>query len=158
WPGRAPCTGQRKKWILIMHGRHLPAVLSVAAFASLGLGSGSAPVRADVLSNLIRNHEAVQVGDLDFDQFASTSTGRMPSDAIVAVNPTFDANGSPGLRFTGGFADAFDGTNAVQQASDATLSYRVTSLGSLITDIHLSGNPQVTGPGDGLLSVVESFQ
>jgi hypothetical protein len=148
------------EWIITMHGRSLPAILSGFAYASLGLGLGlgSGPARADAISSLIAGHGSVQVGGLLFDQFSYSPTGQMPSAANVDVIPIFDADGNPGLRFTGGFADAYDGTHGAQQASDATLSYRVTSLGPLLDGIHLSGNPQLIGPGDGVMSVAETFQ
>jgi hypothetical protein len=80
----------------------------------------------------------------------------MPSAANVTVSPFVDASGHPGLRFSGGFTDAYDSSGA-QQASDATLTYRVTSLASPLTGIQLAGNPQITGPGNGLMSVVETI-
>jgi hypothetical protein len=141
-----------------MHGRCLPTILSRVVLGYLGLSLGSGMAQADPLSTIIANHESIQVGNLVFDQFSYAPTGQMPSAANVNVNPVFDASGNPGLRFSGGFTDAFDGTNASQQASDALLSYRVTAVGALLNDIHLFGNPQILGSGDGVMSVTETFQ
>jgi hypothetical protein len=141
-----------------MHGRLIPAIVSGFALTSLCLGHGSRPARAEAISSLIAKHGSVQVGNLLFDQFSYTPTGQMPSAANVNVLPIFDAKGDPGLRFAGGFTDASDGAGLAQQASDATLSFRVTAIGSLLDGIHLFGNPQVVGPGDGLMSVVETFR
>jgi hypothetical protein len=141
-----------------MHGRPLPKILTGVALISSGMGLAPWPARAAVLSSLVADQGSVQVGNLVFDQFSYAATGQMPSAASVNVNPIFDAAGDPGLRFTGGFTDAYDGNPQAQQASDATLSYRVTSLASPLNDIHLFGNPQISGPGDGLMSVVETFQ
>src|SRR4051794_1650311 len=88
WPSHICRTSQER--ILTMHGRCHSAILSAVALASLGLGSGSGPARADVLSSLINGHEAVHVGNLVFDQFSYTPTGQMPSAANVNVNPIFD--------------------------------------------------------------------
>jgi hypothetical protein len=137
-----------------MQGRHLSATLLGVVLTSLC----ATQVRADSLSDLIAGNGSVQVGNLVFDQFRYSPTGQMPLASNVTVSPTFDASGNPGLRFGGGFADASDGTTASQQASDAVLSYRVTASGLGLDVIHLSGNPQVVGPGDGVMSVTESFQ
>jgi hypothetical protein len=107
---------------------------------------------------LIANQESVQVGNLLFDQFSYSPTGQMPTAASVNVNPIVDASGNLGLRFSGGFTDASDGPDAVQEASDAVLSYRVSAVGAAINDIHLFGNPQILGPGDGVMSVTETLE
>jgi hypothetical protein len=140
-----------------MHGRSLAAIGFGVLTASLNLTLPPQHAQADPLSSLITNHGSLQAGNLLFDQFTYSATGQMPSAPNVMVGAFVDARGNPGLRFTGGFTDAYD-SNGVQQASDATLTYRVTSLGSPLRQIQLSGNPQITGPGDGLMSVVETIQ
>lgn len=139
-----------------MQGCRVQALLLGVALTWLGAGRA----RADVLSDLIAGHGSVQVGNLIFDQFSYSPTGQMPSSSNVTVTPTFDASGNPGIRIAGGFTDASNGTGAgaVQQASDAVLTYRVSSVGAALNNIHLLGNPQILGPGDGVMSVVESFQ
>lgn len=137
-----------------MQGRQLSATLLGFALTAMGWGQ----VRADYLSDLIGRNGSVLAGNLVFDHFSYNSTGQMPIASNVTVTPTVDASGNPGLRFGGGFTDASDGTTSSQQASDAVLSYRVTSFGSPLNDIHLSGNPQIVGPGDGAMSVTETFQ
>jgi hypothetical protein len=141
-----------------MHGRSFPTLLSGVLLGYLGLALGPGMARAAALSSLIADHDSVRVGDLVFDQFSYAPTGQMPAAVNVIVNPVFDAAGNPGLRFSGGFTDASGGTNTVPQASDALLSYRVTATGSLLSDIHLFGNPQVLGPGDGVMSVTETLR
>jgi hypothetical protein len=140
-----------------MHGRSLAAICLAGLTSSLTLAFPLRHAEADPLSSLIADHGSLEAGNLVFDQFTYSATGQMPSAANVMVSPFIDASGHPGLRFTGGFTDAYDPSGA-QQASDATLSYRVTSLTSPLRDIQLSGNPQITGPGDGLMSVVETIQ
>jgi hypothetical protein len=137
-----------------MQGRHLSATLLGVSLTLMGSGQAG----ADTLSSLIARNGSVQVGNLVFDQFSYSPTGQMPLASNVNVSVTFDANGNPGLRFGGGFTDGSDGTTASQQASDSVLSYRVTASGLGLNDIHLSGNPQVVGPGDGVMSVTETFQ
>jgi hypothetical protein len=140
-----------------MHGRSLPAIGLAVLTSSLTFTLPPQHAQADPLSSLITNHGSLQVGNLVFDQFTYSAAGQMPPAANVTVSPYFDANGDPGLRFTGGFTDAYDSSGA-QQASDATLTYRVTSLASPLREIQLAGNPQISGPGDGLMSVVETIQ
>jgi hypothetical protein len=142
-----------------MHGRSLSAIVYGAALTSLGLGLGfgSTTAQASPLSSLIANDGSVQVGNLLFDQFSYSPTGQMPSASNVNVTPIVDASGNVGLRFSGGFTDAPGGTGATQQASDALLSYQVSILGGALDGIHLLGNPQVVGAGDGVMSVTETF-
>jgi hypothetical protein len=148
---------QHHRRISTMHGRS-PAVIGIAVLIGvLTLTLPPQPAHADPLSSLVTNHGSLQVGNLSFDQFTYSATGQMPSAANVIVSPFVDAMGNPGLRFSGGLTDAFD-SNGAQQASDATLTYRVTSLTSPLREIQLAGNPQITGPGDGLMSVVETIQ
>jgi hypothetical protein len=139
-----------------MQGRHLTATL-VGIGCVFTVMSGE-QARADSLSDLIANHGSVRVGNLVFDQFSYSGTGQMPLASNVNVTATVDASGNAGLRFSGGFTDASDGPNATQQASDALVTYRVTASGLGLDNIHLSGNPQIVGPGDGVMSVTESFQ
>jgi hypothetical protein len=141
-----------------MQGRHLTATLLGLALTGLVLVLFPPPTRADILSDLIANSGSIRVDNLTFDQFSYSPTGQMPTAANVVVNPIFDTSGNPGLRFSGGFTDAFDGLNAVQLASDAFLSYRVTATGASLNDIHLFGNPQILGLGDGAMSVTETLR
>src|SRR4051812_47639412 len=110
-----------------MHGRSLAPVVFAFLAGCLTLTVTPRYAQADPLSSLVANHGSLQAGDLVFDQFTYSATGQMPSVANVMVNPFVDAGGNPGLRFSGGFTDAYDSSGA-QQASDATLTYRVTSL------------------------------
>jgi hypothetical protein len=137
-----------------MQGRHLSATLLGVVLTWLG----AVQARADYLSDLIGNNSSVQVGNLLFDDFHYSPTGQMPISSNVTVNPIFDASGNPGLRFGGGFTDVSDGSTLNQQASDALLSYRVTALSGILNSVHLFGNPQIVGPGDGVMSIVETFQ
>jgi hypothetical protein len=139
-----------------MHGRSLTPIGLAVLASCLTLALTPQHAQADPLSSLVANHGSLQSGNLVFDQFTYSATGQMPSAANVMVSPFVDASGNPGLRFTGGFTDAYD-SGGVQQASDATLTYRVTSLAGPLRNIQLAGNPQITGPGDGLMSVVETI-
>jgi hypothetical protein len=142
-----------------MQGRHLTTTRAMTplllGLALIGLAAG--PARADLLADLIASNGTVQVGGLVFDQFSYSATGQMPPATSVNVAPIFDVGGNPGLRFSGGFTDASNGLNTTQFASDAVLSYRVTALGAPLSDIHLFGNPQILGPGDGVMSVTETL-
>jgi hypothetical protein len=155
WPRHHPVQHLRR--IPTMHGRSLAAICFAVLVGFLTMTVPPQQAQADTLSSLVTNHGSLQVGNLSFDQFTYTATGQMPSAANVMVSPFFNASGNPGIRLTGGFTDAYDSSGA-QQASDATLTYRVTSLASPLSGIQLSGNPQITGPGDGLMSVVETIQ
>ena len=84
-----------------------------------------------------------------------TGTGQMPLAANVNVAPVTDSLGNVGIRFTGGFTDAPDA--GIQQASDAVITYKVSSLTGLLSGVRLAGDPLVAG-GTGVMSVTETFQ
>jgi hypothetical protein len=129
---------------------------SPAAASSITLGD---PI---VLGTLIGDG-SITVGDKLFDLFAYSSTGDMPDAFGVNVIPIVDGDGNFGLRFQGGFVDLYgDGP------SDALITYRVAATDplSLISDVHLSGNPAVFGykchksyhcRESGLIAVTETF-
>jgi hypothetical protein len=108
---------------------------------------------------------SITAGDKRFDQFTYASTGDMPDAFAVNVMPFVDSDGSFGLRFQGGFVDLFDGdltTGSPGNFSDASIGYQVTVLNPtlLISDVRLSGNPQVLGPEGaktGFVGMSESF-
>ncbi len=135
--------------------RFLAAILGLAA--CLG-GAGSRLARADYLiSDLLTPGASIQVGDRVFDNFTYSKSGQMPTAGGVNVASFTDADGNTGLRFSGGFTDAYN-TPGPQTASDAIISYRLTSTGAALTSAVLGSNPAVLGRGDGFAAVTETFQ
>jgi hypothetical protein len=102
------------------------------------------------LQELIDTSGSFTVGDKQFYEFSYHSVGDMPPAENVTVIEIFDGAGNPGIRFQGAFADS----NASQGGSDALITYRVDAPGPLITDVHLSGNPNLLGT-TGSISVTE---
>jgi hypothetical protein len=139
-------------------GRYLAATLLGIGIALSGPTTKQSWASPITLSDLIAQNGSVQVGNLIFSQFSYAPTGQMPTASNVTVNTYVDASGNAGLHFGGGFTDAYDGSGATQQASDAVLSFRVAAVGGLLDAVQLSGNPQVLGPGNGVVSVTENFQ
>jgi PEP-CTERM motif len=126
--------------------------LAALAVTLAGLGAAAAtPARAASLTQLLVPGASITSDGLVFDNFSYTPTGQMPGADAVTVNPIVDALGNPGIRITGAFTDA-----PGDSGSDALLTYRVTSLGALLTDAHLFGNPLVVG-GPGAIAVVETL-
>ncbi len=115
-----------------------------AAAVPLGMDTFNIPL-SDLLGGAY-----VQVGDLMFGDFGYSGTNDAPSAMDINVINHTDGAGNDGLRFAGAFIDqAGDG------GSDALISFTVTTLGALITDAHLSGNPELTGDS-GFAGVTET--
>jgi hypothetical protein len=92
-------------------------------------------------------------GDKSFSNFTYTSSGDFPVASDVNVTPGYESTtGNYGIEFSGGFL-------AFSSLSSATLGYTVTvtAPGLLISDVHLSGNPDVIGVV-GSMIVNESFK
>jgi hypothetical protein len=117
--------------------------------ALLALGSTNVARAQSVTLDTLLAGGSLQVGDKVFDQFAYSSVGDMPGASGVNVLALPGVN--PGLEFQGAFLDQPGGT-----ASDALISYVVTSLGTPIIDCEIDGNPAVVG-GDGVATVTETF-
>jgi hypothetical protein len=124
--------------------------ISVSSAATIPIGT------AIPLSDLIGDQAPpITVGDKVFSDFWYAATGDMPSAGDINVIPIVDG-GNYGLRFQGGFLDAPGGG-----ASDAMLGFHVEVDPRfpqfLISDVHLSGNPNVLGENNGTISVCETF-
>jgi hypothetical protein len=136
----------------------LPFWAAIACSATLGVR----PAAADVapLSELIADNGSIQVGNLVFDHFTYSQTGQMPPASQVNIAPVTDVNGNVGIRFTGGFTDAYN-LSGPQLASDAVITYRLTSLSSPLLGAVVYGDPLVAGTNgtshDGAMSVTETF-
>ena len=129
------------------HHRLAPLVATL-----LCLGAGAAtPARAASLTQLLVPGASITSDSLVFNNFSYTTTGQMPDPSAVNVIAIVDASGNPGIRISGAFTDA-----PGDSASDALLTYRVTSLGAPLTDAHLFGNPLVVG-GSGAIAVTETL-
>jgi hypothetical protein len=106
-------------------------------------------------------NDEIIAGDKRFSGFGYDYGGDMPSPAGVNVRPIFDdlddgdpTTGNYGIRFQGAFLDLASSPDG----SDALITYMVeaTLPGYLISDAHLSGNPNRLGP-NGSISVTETF-
>ena len=102
------------------------------------------------LQELIDTSGSFVVGDKRFHNFTYNGVGEMPPAENVDVMEIFDGDGNPGIRFHGAFLDS----TFTPGGSDALITYRVESLGPPITDVHLSGNPNLLGTA-GSISVTE---
>jgi hypothetical protein len=123
------------------------AVAALTLLACLAQPASAAPV---TLMDLITNGGTIQSGDKTFSNFMYSSTGSMPSASLVNVIP-ISQGGAFGIRFQGGF-------NGAIPASDALITFTVTSGGADITGAIMQGNPAVAGqPAIGAVTVTETF-
>jgi hypothetical protein len=106
----------------------LALVIALFSFAQ----SSSAAV---ALSDLIAGNDSFASGDLVFDQFSFTGLGGINNSIDINVHAINGSDGSPGIRFQGGFSD-LPGNGP----SGFTISYVVTAAG-LIDHTTLLGNP-----------------
>lgn len=102
------------------------------------------------LDTLLVPGATLKVDDKVFSDFTYSATGDMPAAAAVNVNGFIDGS-EECVRFQGGFTDVPGGG-----ASDALITYTVTSLGGLIVDAEIRGNPDVVG-GTGVAAVTDTF-
>jgi hypothetical protein len=123
------------------------------ATPALAMGGITAVGDPIALSSLLGGG-SLAVDGLLFSMFSYSATGEMPDAEDVNVVPIMDDSGFYGVQFTGGFVD----TSFSPGASDALLSFKVTKLeGPAITDVHLSGNPNLLGETLGTVSVTETI-
>lgn len=111
---------------------------------------GTAVAQTHNLQDLIDTMGDFTVEDKRFYDFSYDAVGDMPDAENVNVIEIVDGDGNPGIRFQGGFVDS----TFTNGASDGLITFRVESLGPLITDVHLSGNPNLLGTA-GSISVTE---
>jgi len=126
-----------------MRVRQLRAAVAAAVLAT-GVGWAAQGVTimtsAVTLDSLLTPGATVVVGDKVFSDFGYLATGDMPTALLVNVQGILSDVGNLGLRFQGGFQDHTGGG-----ASDALITYTVTSLGGRITDAHLDSNLNILG-------------
>lgn len=127
----------------------------ILTVASIGGCLATADVRSHAqtvtLSSLLVPGHKLVCGDKVFDLFGYLKTGDMPNANAVNVSCRLISPSVIGLRFQGGFQDFAGGG-----ASDALITYRVTSHGTPIHGVRLDGNPSVVG-GTGAMQVDETF-
>lgn len=135
-------------------------------FASIASAETMVIGDAVSLADLIENPDAmVVVEDKKFTDFTYDATGDMPDAEFVNVIPIVElydpGNGviqeNYGIRFQGGFLDLPDDVSP-GGPSDAFITYNVmvTDPNRIISDVHLAGNPAVSG-GTGFAGVTETF-
>lgn len=132
-----------RKWIIC------PAMLALALLA-MPTRAGAATVDCSGgvnLATLISSGDSCQEGDKVFSDFTfllQTNTGFVfPTDASGITVTTTTVNGLEGLTFGGAFNATGIGTTS---ALDILLTYTVSSLDGLISDIHLDFNGSGTLP------------
>ena len=127
-------------------------------FAVVGLAVlvYAAPAAYAVSLATLVNSGSLTCGDKLFSGFGYLATGDMPAVSGVNVVCTTDIHGNLGIRIQGGFNDLPGGG-----PSDALLTYTVSVIGSsnLITDAHITGNPDVVPHfgGLGAISVTDTW-
>jgi hypothetical protein len=109
---------------------------------------------ATPISSLIANNGTVTSGDKLFSDFTYLFSGDMPGAAGVNVVPITDDLGNYGIQFQGAFVDLPSSPGG----SDAKITYKVTVTDPnfLISDAHMTGNPNLLGQF-GSISVTETF-
>lgn len=126
----------------------------IAVLAAASLVGFVGPVRAITLADLIANHGTIQQGDKLFSNFeyTKTSNSAMPdASQINVVGQTL--NGNNGLYFQAGWGNSTPFTSLDSQIQ---FDVEVTDPNYLISDVHLIGNPNVTGGSNSLAQVVET--
>jgi MYXO-CTERM domain-containing protein len=129
--------------------RSSPLFLALLGFVLAGSGSAGAVSLQDLIDG-----DTIEVEGLLFDSFNYSEVGDGPAAADINVLVTHDDDGNPGIRFGGGFADLAGGGD-----TSIIIGYRVSVVDGadiLITDAHLTGNPNVFGEGASF-SVVDQF-
>jgi len=127
------------------------------AVASLAVLVHTAPATYAVPLSTLTSGGTLTCGDKYFNDFTYLATGDMPTAYNVNV-VCITLNGNLGIRIQGGFNDLPGGG-----ASDALLTYTVSVVGSsnLITDAHITGNPDIIPPphlgGSGVISVTDTW-
>ena len=124
--------------------------------ASLFVFLSGSLAQATLISVLMDTDGELVNGDKVFSEFTYLATGDMPSADLVNVVSITDDDGNLGIRFQGAFVDLFGGGGG----SDALITYKVTSLGAPIIDVHLAANTAVVGvPGEkvGFMGITETF-
>ena len=124
--------------------------IALAVTISLACFCGNANAQIHNLQDLIDTMGFFEVEDLRFHSFSYSAVGQMPPAELVNVIEIVDGEGNPGFRLQGGFVDSASQPGA----SDALLGFKVDALGPDITDVHLSGNPNLLGT-EGSISVTE---
>jgi hypothetical protein len=121
-------------------------------FAAVGLAVlvCAAPAARAVPLNTLTSGGGLTCGDKYFNDFTYLYTGSMPSASGVNVVCTTDLHGNLGIRIQGGFYDLPGGG-----PSDALITYTVSVVNSssLISDAHITGNPEVVPHVGGLGAV-----
>lgn len=140
----------RKGTIMFQLKFYVRCVVSSVVAISLTCIGGQADAQTHGLQDLIATSGDFTVEDKRFFDFSYNAVGEMPPADMVDVIEIVDGDGNPGIRFQGAFIDS----TFTAGGSDALIVYRVESLGPLITDIHLSGNPNLLGTA-GSISVTE---
>ena len=109
------------------------------AVASLAALAHAAPAAYAVPLTTLTSGGTLTCGDKYFNAFTYLATGNMPTTSGVNVVCITD-NGNHGIRVQGGFGDLPGGG-----PSDALLTYTVSVVGTsqLISDAHITGNPEV---------------
>lgn len=122
--------------------------------AVLLVGVACSPLMAETISlaALIDNDLSIVSGDKRFYDFEYCITGDMPPATAVNISSHVDDLGNYGIAIQGAFVDLYDANS-----SDALLCFSVDVLdqNKWITDVHVSGNPHVTGSG--IVHVGETF-
>jgi hypothetical protein len=114
------------------------------------LACTSALAQTHNLQDLIDTMGDFTVGDKTFHNFSYNAIGDMPLAENVNVIEIFDGEGNAGIRFQSAFLDS----TFTPGGSDALITFRVSAPGQFITDVHLSGNPNLLGTA-GSISVTE---
>jgi hypothetical protein len=133
-----------------MSKSHAIGTLAIALAISLACACGNALAQTHNLQDLIDTMGDFQVGDKRFHDFSYNAVGDMPPASNVNVIEITDSEGNFGIRFQAAFLDS----TFTPGGSDALITFRVESLGPAITDVHLSGNPNLLGTA-GSISVTE---